>query len=120
VCSSDLRNIHISATLKAWLDTVPQADREGKIVPPEWQRKAQRVRKESGIDGSEFQDAPRHTFGSFTVVIEGIDYVRSCMGHSHTAVFETHYLNALTIPQAKKYLEILPPKSSAKRKSRTA
>ena len=114
------RNIHISATLKAWLDTVPLAEREGKIVPPEWQRKAQRVRKESGIDGSEFQDAPRHTFGSFTVTTEGIDYVRACMGHSHTAVFETHYLNALTIPQAKKYMEIMPTKAQRKRKGRAA
>jgi hypothetical protein len=114
------RTVHISPTLRAWLDSVPQAEREGKLVPADWEDKAQRVKKEAGICGRKYQDAARHTFGSYTVALEGIDYVRASMGHGHTATFETHYNNALTIPQAKKYLDILPPKSSAKRKSRTA
>jgi integrase len=114
------RTVHISPTLRAWLDAVPVADREGKIVPADWEDKAQRVKKEAGICGRKYQDAARHTFGSFTVALEGIDYVRSSMGHGHTQTFESHYHNSMTIPQAKKYMDILPPKSAAKRKSRTA
>jgi integrase len=103
------RNAHISKTLRAWLETVPEDRREGKIIPNDWRRKSARVRKSAGIDGREYQDAARHTFGSFTVTLEGIEYVRSVMGHGFTATFERHYLNALTIPQAKAYTDVLPP-----------
>lgn len=112
------RNVHISPTLRAWLDTVPKEHREGKIIPNDWRRKSARVRKNAGIDGHDMADAARHTYGSFTVALEGIDYVRATMGHGHTATFETHYLNALTIPQAKKYMAIMPP--ATRSKARTA
>lgn len=114
------RNIPITATLRAWLETVPEGYREGKIVPQDWRGKSQRVKKEAGICGKEYQDACRHTYGSFTVALEGIDYVRSTMGHGHTATFETHYNNALTIPQAKKYMEILPQSKEAQKGAKTA
>jgi len=114
------RTVHISPTLRAWLNTVPQADREGKIVPADWEDKAQRVKREAGICGRKYQDAARHTFGSFTVAIEGIDYVRASMGHGHTQTFESHYHNSMTIPQAKKYMKIMPTKAQRKRKGRAA
>ncbi len=103
------RNAHISETLRAWLETVPADKREGKIIPNDWRRKSARVRKSAGIDGHEYQDAARHTFGSFTVTLEGIEYVRSVMGHGFTATFERHYHNAVTIQQAKAYTDVLPP-----------
>ena len=109
------RNIPITDTLRAWLETLPQDQRDGKIMPQDWRGKSQRVKKEAGICGREYQDAARHTYGSYTVALEGIDYVRATMGHGHTATFETHYNNALTIPQAKKYLEIMPVKSTKKK-----
>ena len=102
------RNIPITDTLRAWLETLPQDQREGEIMPSDWRGKSQRVKKEAGICGRKYQDGARHTYGSFTVALEGIDYVRSTMGHGHTQTFETHYNNALTIPQAKKYMEIMP------------
>ena len=114
------RTIHISPTLRAWLDTVPQADREGKIVPADWEDKAQRVKKEAAICGRKYQDAARHTYGSFTVAIEGIDYVRASMGHGHTQTFESHYHNSMTIPQAKKYLAIMPPTASENTEAQSA
>lgn len=102
------RNIPLTGTLRAWLDTVPEEKREGKIIPVDWRGKSQRVKKEAGICGTEYQDAARHTYGSFTVALEGIDYVRATMGHGHTHTFEAHYHNAMTIAQAKRYLTILP------------
>jgi len=106
------RNVHISDTLRAWLNTVPPEKREGKIIPNDWRRKSARVRKNAGIDGHEMADAARHTYGSFTIALEGLEYVRATMGHGHTATFETHYHNALTIQQARKYMEIMPPKKA--------
>ena len=111
------RNVHISDTLKAWLNTVPKNQRDGKIVPADWTKKSGRVKKAAGICGKKYQDAARHTYGSFTVALEGIDYVRATMGHGHTATFETHYNNALTIPQAKQYMEIVPLKKATKKKA---
>ncbi|MFM2221100.1 MAG: hypothetical protein RLZZ553_848 [Verrucomicrobiota bacterium] len=114
------RNIPITDTLRAWLETVPADQREGKIMPQDWRGKSQRVKKEAGICGREYQDAARHTYGSFTVALEGIDYVRATMGHGHTATFETHYHNALTIPQAREYMEILPQISNEQKGAMTA
>lgn len=114
------RNVHISDTLRAWLDTVPSEKREGQIIPNDWRRKSARVRKNAGIDGHDLQDAARHTYGSFTVALEGIDYVRATMGHGHTATFETHYHNALTITQAREYMAILPAISNEQKGARTA
>jgi integrase len=114
------RNVHISDTLRAWLDTVPSEKREGQIIPNDWRRKSARVRKNAGIDGHDLQDAARHTYGSFTVALEGIDYVRATMGHGHTATFETHYHNALTITQAREYMAILPAISNEQKGAKTA
>lgn len=114
------RNAHISDTLRAWLETVPEEQREGKIIPNDWRRKSARVRKSAGIDGHEYQDAARHTFGSFTVALEGIEYVRAVMGHGFTATFERHYNNALTIPQAREYVTIMPQTEAVNRKEKSA
>lgn len=111
------RNVHISKTLKAWLNTVPKEKREGKFIPADWTKKAGRVKKAAGICGKKYQDAARHTYGSFTVALEGIDYVRATMGHGHTATFETSYNSALTIPQAKQYMKIMPLKKATAKKA---
>ena len=114
------RNIPITATLRAWLETVPEGDREGKIVPEDWRGKSQRVKRETSICGRKYQDAARHTYGSFTVALEGIDYVRATMGHGHTHTFEAHYNNALTIQQAREYVAIMPQTEAANRKKKSA
>lgn len=114
------RNAHISDTLRAWLETVPKVEREGRIIPSDWRRKSARVRRAAGINGHEYQDAPRHTFGSFTVALEGIEYVRAVMGHGFTATFERHYNNAVTIQQAREYMAILPAPMSIEQAEMTA
>lgn len=114
------RSIPITDTLRAWLETIPEDEREGKIIPQDWTRKSQRVKKDAGICGREYQDATRHTYGSFTVALEGIDYVRATMGHGHTATFEAHYHNAMTIKQAREYLTIMPPIEDQQKGAKTA
>lgn len=103
------RNVRINATLAAWINTVPEDQRKGKIVPGDWPKKAGRVRKNAGIDGREKQDALRHSFGSYTLATEGdLDALKQDMGHSHIAVFFSHYHKALTKAEALPYWQVLP------------
>lgn len=103
------RNVRIRPTLEAWLATIPEEDRIGKIVPPRWRFKASRVRREAGLDGRELQDALRHSFGSYTLAVEGdMAALQADMGHSHMAVFFAHYHNAMTKREALPYWDVLP------------
>lgn len=103
------RNIRIHCTLKAWLDEVPQKMRHGKVAPPRWVQKATRVRREAGIDGSEKQDALRHSFGTYMLAMENdLDALKSDMGHEHVRVFFEHYHKAVTKREAQPYWLVLP------------
>lgn len=104
------RNVRIHPTLAAWIDTVPDEKRSGKIVPPRWRYKAAKVRKLAGIDGREKQDALRHSFGSYLLATENdLDALKSDMGHGHMAVFFEHYHKAFTKKEALPYWQVLPP-----------
>jgi integrase len=104
------RNVRMHATLAAWIATVPEEKRSGKIVPPRWRYKAAKVRKLAGIDGREKQDALRHSFGSYLLAVENdLDALKSDMGHGHMAVFFEHYHKALTKKEALPYWQVLPP-----------
>ena len=103
------RNVRINDTLAAWIATAPPEARSGKIVPPRWRYKAAMVRKMAGIDGHEKQDALRHSYGTYMLATENdLDALKSDMGHSHLAVFFTHYHKAITKSQALPYWQILP------------
>jgi integrase len=103
------RNIRISDTLAAWIETIPEDERMGKIVPSRWQYRAARVRREAGICGREKQDALRHSFGTYTLAVEGdLAALKTDMGHAHMAVFFDHYHKATTKREALPYFQILP------------
>jgi len=103
------RNVRINATLRAWLEIVPEDEREGKVAPPRWRYKAARVRREAGIDGHEKQDALRHSFGTYTLAIENdLDALKGDMGHEHVRVFFEHYHKAMTKREALPYWQVLP------------
>ena len=103
------RNVRINPTLKAWIETIPEPQRSGRVIPGRWRFKASRVRREAGLDGRELQDALRHSYGSYKLATENdLDALNSDMGHQHCAVFFNHYHNALTQEQAAPYWEILP------------
>lgn len=104
------RNVRLQPTLRAWLETVGNDERKGRIVPPRWRYRATRVRKEAGIDGLEMADALRHSFGTYLLATENnIDKLRSDMGHEHIRVFLNHYHKALTPTEATPYWHVLPP-----------
>ena len=103
------RNVRINATLAAWIATVPADKRTGKLVPARWTYKAAKVRTMAGIDGHEKQDALRHSFGSYMLATEGdLDALKADMGHSHIAVFFSHYHKAITKAEALPYWQVLP------------
>lgn len=103
------RNVRIQPSLRAWLETVPESDRKGKIVPARWRYRSARVRKEASIDGLEMADALRHSFGTYLLATENnIELLRSDMGHEHIRVFLNHYHKALTSDEARPYWRILP------------
>lgn len=109
------RNVRIQPTLAAWIQGIPENERQGKIVPARWRYKAARVRKEAGIDGREKQDALRHSFGSYLLATENdLDSLKADMGHEHVRVFFDHYHNAMTKREALPYWQVLPPGVSLK------
>ena len=103
------RNVRIQPTLRAWIQTVPESVRKGKVVPPRWRYRSARVRKEIGIDGLEMADALRHSFGTYLLAIENnIDSLRSDMGHEHIRVFFNHYHKVISPDEAQPYWDVLP------------
>ena len=103
------RNVRISDTLAAWVATVPEEKRKGKLTPGRWTQKAAKVRKKAEIDGREKQDALRHSFGTYTLAVENdLDMLKSDMGHATIAVFFEHYHKAVTKAEALPYWQVLP------------
>jgi integrase len=85
------RNVRINDTMAAWISTVPEDKRKGKIIPTRWRYKAAKVRTTAGIDGREKQDALRHSFGTYTLAVENdLDLLKADMGHGTTAVYLDH------------------------------
>lgn len=104
------RNVRINPTLKAWIESIPEEKRKGRITPGRWTQKATRVRREAGLDGRKLQDALRHSFGSYMLATENdFDALKADMGHQHFEVFFAHYHNSMTKDQAAPYWKILPP-----------
>jgi integrase len=103
------RNVRINTTMRAWIDSITEEKRQGRVIPGRWRQKATRVRKEAGLDGLELQDALRHSFGSYMLATENnLDSLKSDMGHQHRDVFFNHYHNAMTSEQAAPYWNVLP------------
>ncbi len=78
----------------------------GKVVPPNWKRLIQRIRRTAGIDGTEYQDAARHTFASHHLVAYGESKTKDAMGHAagSRTLFQ-HYRQAVTANQGKEYFK---------------
>ena len=103
------RNVRINDTMAAWIATVPEDKRKGKIIPKRWRQKAAKVRTTAGIDGREKQDALRHSFGTYTLAVENdLDMLKADMGHGTTAVYFDHYHKAVTKAEALPYWRVLP------------
>ena len=79
------RNVRINDTLAAWIATIPEDQRKGKIIPTRWRYKAAKVRTTAGIDGREKQDALRHSFGTYTLAVENDLDMLKCIGDHASA-----------------------------------
>jgi integrase len=76
--------------------------KEGGVLPANWKRKCDRLRKAAGISGK--SDITRHTFASHFLAAYGEKAAKSAMGH--TAKSDTlfrHYRRAVTEAAGKKY-----------------
>ena len=75
---------------------------EGSVVPANWHRRIQTIRRAAGIAGD--QDIARHTFASNYLVAFGEDATKSAMGHTaNSATLFRHYRRAVKPDAAKKY-----------------
>jgi integrase len=112
--SNQTRNVPINPTLMAWIETVPEKQRAGKIVPTRWTKKAARVKKEAGLDALELQDALRHSYGSYSLAMDhDMAALNASMGHAHMNVFFAHYHNAYTKKEAAPYWKVVPSQHGA-------
>lgn len=86
------RHIPITPRLRRELRGHPKT---GPVVPPNWKRRWQAIRKESGI--AHLQDVLRHTFGSYFLARSGEDETKQAMGHARgSGVLFSFYRRAVT------------------------
>ena len=97
------RIIPIRPRLKRILAGHPKT---GRVVPAQWKKTIQRIRKDAGIDGTIYQDSSRHTFASHYLVAYGEDKTKEAMGHSERSrTLFRNYREAVTEAQGKAYFK---------------
>jgi integrase/recombinase XerD len=102
------RIIPISENLKAWIETIPASDRDGRVVPDNWHRKYAAVRHASGIKGEQ-QDILRHSFASYHLAAHSdFNALQSAMGHGTSEMILKHYKALIRKPDAIKFWSIRP------------
>ena len=99
--TTDDRQIPIAANLAAWIK-----GHEGEpIIPTNWKRKYQAVRKAAKIEG---QDVLRHTFASTFYRLHGEHETIQAMGHTSFKTTERFYKRAVTAEEAKAFFMVAP------------
>lgn len=97
------RHIPLGRRLRWWIRGHPA---EGPVVPVDWKRKYQALRRAAGI-GAE-QDLTRHTFASHFLAVHGEQETKQAMGH--TAGSDTlmrHYRRAVTRAAGLRYFGVV-------------
>jgi integrase len=93
------RHIPITPRLRRLLKGRPPA---GPVIPPNWQRRIQAIRKDAGI--ARKQDITRHTFASHYLAAFGEDATKSAMGHTENSrTLFRHYRRAVLDAAGSKY-----------------
>ncbi len=94
-------------TLKAWLATVPVTERTGAVVPLNWKKCWQAIRREAGI--SDQRDQLRKTFASCHLqAFNDVKATRAIMGHEVGDVLFTNYRGLVSKAEALNFWEIVP------------
>ena len=108
-----LRNVYIEDNLLAFINTVPEKLRHGRIVPGAWHTKKSQVMSAVGLKGK--VDILRHSYGSFHLAHYGdVNLLGQNMGHAHMSTYFDHYHNARTTKEAIAYWAIYPEGVKAK------
>ena len=89
-------------TLRQWLETVPASQRQGDIVPPNWKKVWQAIRRKVGI--TDERDQCRKSFASYHLQAFGdVNLTRSIMGHEAGDVIFQHYRGLVKPKDAKAF-----------------
>ena len=102
--TEDDRHITIMPNLRKWLDACKGDD----IIPENWKRKMQAIRKTVGIVD---QDVPRHTFASCFYRLHTESETIKSLGHTSFKTTERFYKRAVTKEEAMKFFAIAPERS---------
>lgn len=105
--TNSVRLVRIEPNLKAWLETVPEEKRTGKLSPKNWQRKWQAVRRGAGI--SHLNDVCRHSYASYWLAAHRDTHgLLENMGHTTSKTTIKYYLTACNPEEVPVYWQISP------------
>lgn len=105
--TNSVRLVQIEPNLKAWLETVPEEKRTGKLSPKNWQRKWQAVRRRAGI--SRLNDVCRHSYASYWLAAHRDTHgLLENMGHTTSKTTIKYYLTACNPEEVPAYWQISP------------
>lgn len=106
--TEQVRNIEIEPCLQAWLNSCVCGAPHESIIPTNWKRKSQDVRRAVGL-GSR-QDVARHSYATYHLAkYKDRAALEENMGHTcGSAMLMRHYRAATTPAEAEAYWAILP------------
>ncbi|SDU14107.1 Site-specific recombinase XerD [Verrucomicrobium sp. GAS474] len=120
------RMIAIHATLKAWLDLVPEEERVGLVAPTPWRSHFEKAREAAGFftpeqakeakekDGTVLKVWPRnpirHSFGTYFLAATSDEARTAAMMGNSPDVILKHYRTVVKEPVWQAYWAILPGK----------
>lgn len=95
------RFVPITPRLRRFLRDHPT---DGTVIPPNWSRRIQAIRKAAGIAGE--QDVTRHTFASNFLACHSEEETKRAMGHTQNSqTLFRHYRRAITTEAGKKFFK---------------
>jgi len=101
------RFIEMPDALQDWLVTVPEAQRQGRVSPPQWEKIWKVIRLKSGIGGR--KDVLRKSFATYHLAGYGdVSATRSIMGHEVGDTLFSHYRGAVRKKDALAFWSIRP------------
>ena len=96
-----VRQVEIPPVLNRLLITHSSELKEGKICPPNWQRRWRKIRDNSGFRGRWVQDVLRHTYASFHAKnYADLPRLQLNMGHRDLSLLRSRYVNMHGISRA--------------------
>ncbi|MCC5842224.1 MAG: hypothetical protein JJT96_19060 [Opitutales bacterium] len=99
------RTVKISENLHAWL--VDHAVRRPPIIPRNFRKLFERVRREAGIEPW-VRDVGRHTALTYHYAVSGLKSITTAWAGNSPGVLDTNYRGLATLEEAQEYWSITP------------